>query len=236
MTTENTETVENDGEDLATQLEKLKAKNSELIGKNKSLAQKYSTFEGIDLEEYQALKQAQAAALEKKEKDKGNFEALLTKTKAEHAAAMEAERKRAAGLAEKFTKAKYTAEVTSAIASENGIPKLLHPIIERRVKSVLDDEGEVVLEIYDEDGQLMEGKTVKDLIAELKADGDYGSAFKSTAASGGGASSGTKVGLSGEDNPYMPGSINYTKQGILENTDMAKALKLKAAAKAASAK
>lgn len=209
----------------------LRSKRDELLGTTKALQSKLKTYEGFDPEEYQALKTAAQAAAEKKEKEKGNFEAILSKRQEQFTLELQAREQKYSNLASKLQKTHFERETITALNAQGGVPKLLMPVIERRTKTEIDDEGAVHVHVLDEDGFVVEGKTVADLVADLKADTDYGNAFRSGAASGGGAAGAAKA-QPGVENPWdrAAGTWNMSKQGILERTDPVLAAKLKAAA------
>jgi hypothetical protein len=214
----------------AAQTAGLKNKNSELLTTVKTLQPKAKVADEIDLDEYQALRAEKAASLEKKEKDKGNFDAILQKRSEQHALELKAERDKLDKLTGRLTKTTFERQTIEALGAEGGVPKLLLPVIERRTRTALNDEGDVVIEILDEDGIPVADGTIKSLVAALKADPEYGTAFRSTAASGGGASTAATRPTDGVDNPWLPATRNMTKQGQIERDNPALAAKLKAAA------
>lgn len=81
-------------------------------------------------------------------------------------------------------------EATAQIAAHDGIPMLLMPHVTRQTKVVVDGD-EFVARVVDAQGDLRVNAagapmTVKDLVAEMKANAEYAPAFKSPAKGGSG--------------------------------------------------
>ena len=82
-------------------------------------------------------------------------------------------------------------ELHAAIASANGVPELLVPVLRDKIK-VVEDNGEYIARVFDGDtprvgdsqGNYM---SISQLIEETKANPIFGGAFKSSGASGGSA-------------------------------------------------
>jgi len=84
-----------------------------------------------------------------------------------------------------------TSEATSAIATAKGVAELLMPFVKERVK-VTDDNGAFVVNVVDERGEIRysgvtgQPMSIKELIAEMKADAKFGRLFESDQQQGGG--------------------------------------------------
>lgn len=82
---------------------------------------------------------------------------------------------------------------TSAIAKASGTPELLMPQIKSRTKVVMDERGQHVVQVLDDEGlprvngATMQPLTIAEYVDELKASPVYGQAFKAVGTSGGGA-------------------------------------------------
>lgn len=83
-------------------------------------------------------------------------------------------------------------ELNAAIASAEGVPELLVPVLKDKIK-VVEDNGEYIARVFDGDtprvgdskGNYM---NINQLVQEAKANPIFGGAFRSSGASGGGAS------------------------------------------------
>lgn len=79
---------------------------------------------------------------------------------------------------------------TSAVAELKGVPELLMPFIKQQVK-VSEADGQFVVNVLDASGEPRYGATgqlmtIKELVAEMKANEKYGRLFESEAGGGGG--------------------------------------------------
>jgi hypothetical protein len=211
---------------LDAQVAGLKAKNSELLGINKGLQSKTKEFEDAEAARQTEVEIAKAKA-------KGDYEAALKKSMEAHEAKYKATEDRLNALQTRLKTTHFQKEVTEILAAEGGIPKLLMPIIQSQTEVDFDDDGNVVTRIKGDDGQVDPALDLKTYIASLKASEDFGAAFRSSAATGSGASQSTKM-PEMQDNPWVgkwgDKTFNMTKQAQIEKSDPALAAKLKAAA------
>lgn len=120
-----------------------------------------------------------------------------------------------------------------AIAANKGNVKLLKPHVMARTK-VVEEDGEYVLRVVDEDGDARydgDGKhmSVELLVTSLKGTDDFMAAFDSDGATGGGtrAARANMGGKSPNKNPWSKETFNLTEQMRIskENPAMASALK-----------
>lgn len=204
----------------------LKAKRDELLGINKNLQTKTKEFEDAESARQTEVEIAKAKA-------KGDYEAALKKSMEAKDAEVKAAAEKLTALQSRLLTSTFQKETTELLAAEGGLPKLLMPVIQANVVTEFDDDHNVVIRIRGEDGNVDPSLTLKDYIANLKKSEDFGAAFVSRAASGGGASTSAKVVETG-DNPWVgklgDKSFNITKQSQIEKADPSLAAKLKAAA------
>jgi hypothetical protein len=156
---------------------RLRRKAADLLEEKKTLASK---FDGIDPDEYRALKSSGRSAKDLDDR---------LKAAAAEKAALEAQLADVRGKYKSNTK---TVEITRALAAENANVELLAPLVSQLVD--VDDEGRVVVRTADGGTRYRDGLgnlfTVGDLLAEMKAKPAYQPAFNVKVGSGGGASQG----------------------------------------------
>jgi hypothetical protein len=155
----------------------LKRKVTDLLDEKKSLA---SRFDGVDPEEYKALKASGGKAKDLDER---------LKAAATEKAALEAQ---LADVRGKFKGNTKKAEITRALAAENANIDLLEPLVSQLVD--VDDDGHVVVRTADGGVRYKDGAgnrfTVSDLLSEMKSKLAYQPAFNVKIGSGGGATQG----------------------------------------------
>ena len=166
---------------------------------------KLKTFEDAAT---QATAAAEAARLAAAEKD-GNIE-TVKKHYGDQLAAKETE---LSTLRQSIVNEKVSAKVTRAISEADGVPDLLEHHIRNRVKAELVD-GKVKLTVLNAAGAPMltaDGKeaSMKDLLAEFKANPTFQPAFKAPHISGGGS---RPSDTGGATNPWAKASFNMTEQ------------------------
>jgi DNA repair exonuclease SbcCD ATPase subunit len=76
------------------------------------------------------------------------------------------------------------AQLTSEIASQGVKPRLLMPHIRNKVKAVKNDAGKYGVAVLDDDGNIRENFTIKDLLEEAKNDEDLSGLFPAPESSG----------------------------------------------------
>lgn len=92
-------------------------------------------------------------------------------------------------------------ELNAAIASAEGVPELLVPVLKDKVR-VVEDNGEYVARVFDGDTPRVGDSTgnymsIAQLVEETKANPIYGGAFKASGASGGSAKGSDSSGTGG---------------------------------------
>lgn len=193
----------------------------EVLGQLATVKTKLKTFED---EAAKAKADAETARLTAAEKD-GNIE-TVKKHYGEQLAAVQAE---LATVRQAELNEKVSAKVTKAISDADGVPDLLEHHVRNRVKGETVD-GKVKLTVLNAAGAPMltaDGKeaSMKDLLAEFKANPTFQPAFKAPAANGGGSRQ--SEGLDGS-NPWAPATKNVTNQMKLYRADKATAIRLAA--------
>ena len=158
----------------------------------------------IDPDEYKALKAEKEERERAEAEKKGHFDKLIAQKDALYAKereTLEAQSREAFAAVQKYL---VDAEATSAIAQLKGKPKLLLPLVRSRLKALKGEDGEYRVAELDADGEERRNPktnapfTVAELVAEMKADPDYGGAFEASGATGGGAT-GAASGARGAD-------------------------------------
>lgn len=190
---------------LEEQKKPLLAKRDELMSEVKTAKDKLKAVEELgDLDTLKSIlskhkenedkiKQAEAEALAKS----GNFKALEENLRAELTKKEESVNK----FRQKAIQSKIESDLTAAIVENKGVPELLKPLLTSRIKGSLTEDGDVEVEVLDDNGQplFVGGKagTIKDLIESIKSNEVYGRAFEATGASGSGTRNSTTKGTGG---------------------------------------
>ncbi len=132
-----------------------------------------------------------------KSKKKGEIEKILAQVNEKNAnaikklqAEMAAEREEKVTLRQRFEDRLVDNEAITAIASNNGFPELLIPIVRKHMK-VVDEEGQPKIIVVDNKGEpRVNGKgeplSVAEMVAEMKGHDVFAHAFKGTGQSGSG--------------------------------------------------
>jgi DNA-binding transcriptional MerR regulator len=145
-------------------------------------------------EEIQALLEAQAQAERDKLTKAGEWDKLRGQMTEQHQTELKAREEAAGKLRTQLERRIVDAEAVAALAAAEGNAALLLPHVKASVK-VVEHEGELVTRIVDEAGNpRVNGKgeflTIRDLVAEMRANATFAPGFKAPAASGGGAGHG----------------------------------------------
>ncbi len=206
-------------------------KKDELLGdvaSMKALRKELETLGGLDA--VKALKQqaddaqqaAEAARLEKLSK-----EGKLAEVEEHYKKLLQDKDGKLSAFQQKLLSREVEAQLAAAIG-DDGSPVLLLPHLRSRVEASFDEDGEIVLTVKGKAGQTLNGEggqlTLKDLVAEFKADAAFAGAFKAPQVNGGG-NRGSKA-AAGADNPFATATLNVTKQMelIRNSPEVAKAL------------
>ena len=158
----------------------------------------------VDPEEYKTLKADKEAREREEAEKKGHYDKLLAAKDAMYAKereTLENERRAALLAVEEYV---VDAQATAAIAAHGGIPKLLLPLVKAQLKAVKGEDGKYRVAVLDADGEERRNPktnaplSISELVAEMKTDPEFGGAFKSSGASGGGATAAAS-GARGQD-------------------------------------
>ena len=174
-------------------------KNAELIVKLKEL----KNLEGVELNEYQTLKQQAADAEANRLKKSGEFDTLKEQLVKAHQKEIETRTQREKLLTSSLEQHLIDAEATRSITDAKGSSLLLLPHVKSRVR-VEEEGGRYVTKVIDpatgsprmkSDGAFF---GIADLVAEMKADvATFGRAFEPSGAAGSGATGSNGGGGSG---------------------------------------
>lgn len=220
----------------------LRQESAKYRNRAKEVEERLAKLDGIDPEEYAALKKAkedaEKAALEKK----GDFDKLREQMVEQHKkdlakldqdkAALAAEKE---ALEAELKRTLVGHEVAVAAAAAQAInPRLVEMVAMGQLQVDVQENGKRVVSVVDADGQprmdLKTGKplTVAQLLEEMRLSPDYAHLFAGGKA---GSGSGTTL-FNGErvDNPWKKESFNLTLQGkiLRENPTLANRLKQEA--------
>lgn len=166
----------------------LKAKNTDLINRNKSLTDRAKIIGERTPEEVQADFDLAAKAREQKAKDEGNFEELKRLQALELAKKDDALKSRD----ERIYNLVAKQGATEAIVAAGGKPKKLLGEVLKSIK-VVEQGGELVAQVVDAKGnpRIVDGQgtpmTIAQLVETFKADDDYAVDFAPSGANGSGA-------------------------------------------------
>ena len=206
--------ADNEGDKTFTQ-EELEAKIAEAVGglkKNrdeafdelKTIRKALKGYDGIDPEEYVALKEAANEAASKKAKAEGDWEArekqladLSTKTmealKASNVKETDGLRKEVKDALSSIERLLVDARAIRAITEAKGSAKVLLPHVKQFVKVVQKTDGEYDVEVVDSTGtqRVTDGQgtpmTLEEFVAEMREDPEFARNFEGSGSSGGGS-------------------------------------------------
>ena len=183
-------------EEVDAQIAGLKQKNQELIGTNNQLKGQLKPWEGKNPEEVQKVLDENARITAEQQKAKGDWDAreqtLRTEFKTEHDKVVTPLQTENQQLKARLFDAVAVRDATEAIAAAEGNSKLLLPVLQPELMTVVVD-GKEVTAIKGDDGKpryhATSGKlvTVAERVAELRENADYAPAFKGAPGSGTGA-------------------------------------------------
>jgi hypothetical protein len=187
---------------LKSALRKERDQVSALTGKLRGLEEK---FAGIDLDEFEELRQARAEAAEAEAERKGEWESLKAQMRDSHAESLGKKDQVIERMRREIERLTVDSQATAAINEAEGNVTLLTPHVKSLVKLV-EDEGKFKPQVVDAAGNpRVDGEgnplTIKALVSEMRDQDVYKGAFKGSGAAGGG----TPPGDGGEGNPDVPG-------------------------------
>lgn len=210
---------------IAEQVSGLKQNRDEVLREAKKAREALKQYEGVDPEEFKALKAAAAEAERKKAAAEGNFEVWQKQVVDKHQQELAARQAREAKLQAALEARLVQAELTSVIAKHRGDPDLLMPIASRFVKVQETEDGFAAF-VADERGnpRVSDGKgtpmSFDDLVTQVLLP-KYPRAFDGTGSSGGGAAkstgaaSGTRV-VAADDSRGFIANLEAIAKGEVE--------------------
>jgi len=170
----------------------LKAKNAELLGKNKTLTERTKILGDRTAEDVQADLELAAKTREDKAKAEGNFEAM----KSQLIATTNAEKEKLLGRTKKIEGKLFDVlakrEAESALTAAGGNAKVMLPHILPFIK-VVEHDDDFTAQVVDAKGtpRIADGQatpmTIAQLVEEFKADATFGDNFKASDVAGSGA-------------------------------------------------
>lgn len=165
-------------------------KRDELLGKVTGYKEKLQNFEGVDVEEYRALKEKMDQISEAEAIKNGEFDKVREKMLDEFQKKENGWQERNKTLMTQLESMMVDSEVAKAIAEAKGNTALLMPLLKQRIK-VVDKDGQLVVKVTEENGDPAvndkgEPLTISALVDSFKANETYAGAFDSSGLSGGG--------------------------------------------------
>ena len=209
--------------DAAMQLGLVKQKNTELLGKNKQLVNDLKALR----DEFELLRTAQQAAVQKNLEDQGAFKELYEQEKAraktleQRLLAETGELQAKLGQVEENARQeRLRAAATSQLSQSNAVnPQQLYQLLAPQLR--MDDEGNPAV--------LSGGveQPLGDYLANLRQAPEWQHHFSASGARGMGAAPSATV-APGMSNPYRNGNLTEALQLEVTNPELAKALKAEA--------
>src|SRR5210317_2004595 len=208
---------------VAQQLGLVKQKNTELLGKNKQLIGDLKSLR----EEFDVLRSAQQAAVQKNLEDQGAFKELYEQEKARAKTLEQRLLNETAELKTQLSQVEETAKqerlkavATSQLSKANAVnPTQLYQLLAPQLRT--NEEGAAVV---------LNGGVEQDLgdyLANLKQSADWQHHFGASGAAGMGTTSAASV-APGMTNPYRTGNLTEALALEASNPDLAKQLKAEA--------
>lgn len=204
----------------------LAAKRDELLGSIKEHKTFVESLGGVD--KIKSLAQS-AAEAEAKAREAAAASNDIEKVRAALTEQINALTERNKKLLDEKKEGRVNAAIRDALGEEGDI-NLLFPHISSRIKSDINDDGDVSITVLGKDGTKMLGRdakdaTLKDLIEEMKSDPSLAKGFAARGTKG----AGTPVNandMKGVVNPWAKDTFNLTAQTqlYLSNPELAKAL------------
>jgi hypothetical protein len=173
-------------------IQALKAKNAELIGKNKTLAERAKVLGERTPEDVLADLDFAAKAKEEKARAEGNFETLKQQLIQQHTTEREKLTGRTKKVEGKLFDVLAKREAEAAITAAGGNAKILLPHVLPFLK-VIEHDDDFAAQVVDAKGnpRIADGQatpmTIAQLVEQFKADETFGGAFAASGASGSGA-------------------------------------------------
>lgn len=200
----------------------LKTKNTELLTENVEL-KKIKSFVvengGVD-----ELKVKLAA-------NTGNKDADIEALRKAHKEQVSALNKQTKTLQDKLLQRDFDAKLQQEISAAGGVVELLLPAMKNRTKAVVGEDGEVKIEVFAPNSNIMlnksgENATLVDLVEEFKQSPVFAVAFKGNGSKGAGFNESRSVETSGIVNPFKKETFSLSEQSKIfkENSELAKQL------------
>lgn len=191
-------------------------KRDELLSKTVVLKQKLDAYEQLGVAPEELVEIVKTVKTPKEEKKTETPDANIFNAKIEH---LNSELQKRESVVNNYKTKLLNTHVESTLVSEiakaDGITELLKPMLQSRIRSSIDDNGDISVTIVNPDGTPMfrDGKeaTIKDLINDIKSNEMFAGAFKVKPASG----SGTKGSFSGGAVSADPSSPNFNLTQIM---------------------
>jgi hypothetical protein len=181
----------------------IKAKNADLIARNKQLAERAKLLGDRTPEEIQADLELAAKTKEARAKAEGDFETLKGEMVSKHTKELTAAQEEKARVEAKLFDVLGKREAEKEIAALGIKPKALLPHVLPHIKvEIVDGEYEaIVIDPKTKKQRIKDGQatpmTIKDLVAEIAADPDFDGIVPASGANGGGARNAAAAGGAG---------------------------------------
>lgn len=190
----------------------------------RKLRQVQEQYGGIDLDEYNALREQQAKADEERRKKAGEWDSLKQQLVDKHGSEKAAWEKEKAGLLKAFEGQVSEAAAVQALAEHKGNPLFLKSHVLNAIKVVQDDSGRFITQVVDDAGNPRmngDGKflTVSDFVRELRDNEAFAGAFLGTGSSGGGTPPGAGQGQGSRGKGGIPSDLKRSTMTPLQKVD-----------------
>jgi hypothetical protein len=173
---------------LKSALHKEREAAREAARKVRQMQEQYADF---DMDEYQALREAQATAEEERAKRAGEYDSLKQQLVSKHTEEKSAWEKDRATLISGYEKAIAETATLQALAENKGNPVFLKHHVLGATKVFKDDSGRFVTRVVDDAGNPRMNSdgnylSVSEFVRELRENETYAGAFQGAGSSGGG--------------------------------------------------
>lgn len=168
----------------------------------KQLEKLAKSAEGVDIEEYQRLREEAEQRSQKEAEKKGEWDKLREQLVKNHQKEIESRETKLSTMQKSLESYLIDANATAEIAGLNGIPGLLLPHVKSQLK-VVEQDGKYVVRVVDSDGDVRidaksgEPMSIKQLVAEMRDSETFAPAFKGSGASGSGTPPNSSAGRAG---------------------------------------
>jgi hypothetical protein len=169
----------------------LKSKNSELLGKYNDKKAELSSYEGVDPEAHWAYKKKLDALDDQNLMDKGEFDQILKKKEEEWVGRNRDLEEKYSDLNNRYVRESENRAILGAVGDQGDGELIMDVIRQRGLVATVDSDNGSMLKVKGIDGQALEN--IDALLEQMKKSDKYSRLFNSTQKGGGGAKGSTGV-------------------------------------------